>query len=108
MKNRSFAVVTTTTSSPKEAEKIALALIDQKLAACVQVVPIKSYYTWNNKLNSENEHLLIIKGKRADFDEIEKCITGNHSYIVPEIIEIPIENGSNEYLNWIGQFTKQW
>ncbi len=72
----------------------------------MQVLPIKSYYTWKDNLNIENENLLIIKCKRADFAEIEKCIKENHSYEVPEVVMVPIENGSKEYLDWIKAVTK--
>mgnify|MGYP000848509353 FL=1 len=106
MKNQSFAIVISTAACSQEAEKIALALIRQKLAACVQVLPIKSYFTWQNKLNVENESLLLIKCKCSDYEEIEKCIKANHSYEVPEIIQVPIENGLGDYLNWIGQVTR--
>lgn len=106
MKNDSFVVVTTTTSSDAETEKIARTLITQKLAACVQVLPIESYYTWKEKLNIEKENLLLIKCKRADYPEIEKCIKENHSYEVPEITMVPIENGSKDYLDWIEQVTR--
>lgn len=107
MNEHSYIIVMTATSSNKETEKIALALIQQKLAACVQVLPIKSYYTWQDKMNIEDEHLLLIKCKRAEFAEIEKCIKKNHSYEVPEIVMIPIEAGSKDYLDWIEQVTKK-
>lgn len=107
MKNNQNGVVTTTTSTEEETERIAFALLDQKLAACVQVLPIKSYYTWQDKMNIEDEHLLLIKCKRSDFAEIEKCIKENHSYEVPEIVMVPIEAGSKDYLDWIEQITKK-
>ncbi len=66
MNGQSYAMVTTTSPSDAETEKIAFALIQQKLAACVQVLPIKSYYTWQDKMNIEDEHLLLIKGKRRN------------------------------------------
>jgi periplasmic divalent cation tolerance protein len=106
MGNDLYAIVTTTTSSSEEADKIARVLVEKKLAACVQVLPIKSYYSWKEKLNIENENLLLIKGKRAGYDEIEKCIKENHSYDVAEIIQVAIENGSKQYLNWISRVTK--
>lgn len=106
MRNALFAIVTTTTSSMEEANKIARTLLEKRLAACVQVLPIKSYYTWKEKLTIENEHLLLIKGKRTDYNEIEKCIKENHSYEVAEIIQVPIEKGSQDYLNWIEQVTR--
>lgn len=106
MGSKSFAIVMTSTSSIDEADKIARVLLEKKLAACVQVLPMRSYYTWKDKLNIENENLLLIKGKRSDYAEIEKCIKENHSYEVPEIIQVLIANGSREYLNWIDKVTK--
>lgn len=107
MKNYAYAVVTTTNASNEETKKIAFTLLDQKLAACVQVLPIKSYYTWKDELNIEDEHLLLIKCKRVDYEAIEKCIKENHSYQVPEIVMVPIEEGSKDYLDWIEQVTKK-
>lgn len=106
MRNNPYAIVTTTNVSNEETEKIAITLLEKKLAACVQVLPIKSYYTWKDKLNIETENLLIIKCKQSDFAEVEKCIKENHSYEVPEIVMMPIEEGSKEYLNWIKAVTK--
>jgi periplasmic divalent cation tolerance protein len=102
----SFALVMTTASSPQEAEKIAHALLQEQLAACVQTLPIQSYYTWEGRLNQEPEYLMLIKGRAGNFDQIQACIIANHSYKVPEIIQIPIPTGSPNYLEWMASVSK--
>ena len=101
-----YSVVITTTSNKEEAEKIAQVLLKEKLAACIQVSNIKSYYTWKDSINADEEFQLSIKCKSEDYNEIENCIKVNHSYEVPEIIQIAIEQGHPDYLNWIDQVTK--
>ena len=96
-----FALVMTTTNNDREAETIARNLLAARLAACVQVMPIKSYYTWAGKFTQDNEYLLLIKGKQENFERIRDCITSYHSYEVPEIIQVPIETGSAAYLEWM-------
>ena len=106
MENSLYAVVITTTSSNDETEKIANALLSNKLAACIQATQIKSYFTWKGSVSVEPENLLLIKCKMADYADIEKCIKENHSYEVPEIIQLPITNGSDSYTEWITQVTR--
>jgi periplasmic divalent cation tolerance protein len=96
-----FAVVLTTTASAAETEKIAHALLEQRLAACVQAAPIQSWYTWEGRIQEDHENLLFIKCKAADYTRIEACIRANHSYQVPEIVLLPLSAGSQEYLDWI-------
>jgi periplasmic divalent cation tolerance protein len=101
-----YSVVITTTNSAEASEKIAKALLDQKLAACIQVTQIKSYFTWKDEVNIDDEQLLLIKCKSTDYAEIENCIKGNHSYEIPEIIQLPINNRLPAYMNWINEVTK--
>jgi periplasmic divalent cation tolerance protein len=105
MKTNAYAVILTTTSSLGEAEKIARALLAGKLAACVQVLPIKSYYPWQGQVQVDDEQLLLIKCRSADFEAIATCIRANHSYELPEIVQLPITNGLQDYLGWISQVT---
>jgi periplasmic divalent cation tolerance protein len=105
MENK-YSVVITTTNSPDAAEKIAKALLENKLAACVQVTQIKSYYTWKNEMATDEEQILLIKSKHSDYADIEKCIKENHTYEIPEIIQVPVTNGLNAYLGWINDVTK--
>jgi periplasmic divalent cation tolerance protein len=101
-----YSVVITTTASKEEAEKIAQVLLKEKLAACIQVSNIKSYYIWKESINVDEEFQLSIKCKSEDYSEIENCIKLNHSYEVPEIIQLAIEQGHPDYLNWIDEVTK--
>ncbi len=105
MKNSKFSIILTTTSSKKEANFLSKKLLNKKLAACIQINKIKSYYTWKDKVCIDREFRLLIKSKTKDFSKIKKFIISNHPYEVPEIIQIPITNGSKKYLNWIEKET---
>lgn len=95
-------VVFVTTSNAREAKAIARRLIGSKLAACVNVTqPNRSIYRWKGKIEEARETLLIIKTRRDLFEEIKAAILGVHTYEVPEIICLPIVDGSTEYLSWI-------
>ncbi|MGB3533008.1 MAG: divalent-cation tolerance protein CutA [Microcoleaceae cyanobacterium] len=101
-----YGVVLVTASSREEAEAIATALIQSKLAACVSFTPIYSVYTWNEEICSDEEWQLMIKTDLNQFDKLEAKILSLHSYEIPEIIAIPIVAGSTAYLNWIGTMVK--
>ena len=101
-----YSVVITTVNSDNAATSLANALLSKQLAACVQVFPIKSHYTWKGSLHVDSEQLLMIKAKHSDFSAIQQCIVENHSYEVPEIIEIPIAAGLPKYLSWINDVTR--
>ena len=100
-------VVLVTCGSEEEALKIANALVEAHLAACVNLVaPIRSIYRWEGKIWDEKECLLIIKTQKQRFEELQKKVKSLHSYSVPEIISLPITEGSSAYLNWIRENTK--
>jgi periplasmic divalent cation tolerance protein len=95
-------IVLTTAGSREEAEKIAHALVERRLAACANIVgPIHSVYRWQGNVETADEHLLIIKTTAALFDSVSKAIRELHSYELPECIQLPIEAGAAEYLQWI-------
>jgi periplasmic divalent cation tolerance protein len=95
-------IVLTTAGSREEAEKIAHALVERRLAACANIVgPIHSVYRWQGKVETAAEHLLLIKTTAALFDAVAKAIRELHSYELPECIQLPIETGTAEYLQWI-------
>jgi len=91
----------------REARKIARQLVKVRLAACVNITQsVQSIYRWGGKLADEKEFLLLIKSTRDLFAEVRKAILALHSYTTPEIICLPIVDGSPDYLNWIGDSVK--
>ena len=96
-----YSMILTTTDSKSEAEKIAKALIEDRLAACVQIEHIESIYRWDGKIVQEGEYLLRIKSIDGMYEQIESKIKDIHSYDIPQIIQIPIERGYDGYLRWI-------
>ncbi|MCT7524057.1 divalent-cation tolerance protein CutA [Aliarcobacter cryaerophilus] len=98
-------IVQTTTSNEEEAKKIAKILIQDKLAACVQLKDIESFYNWDGKLCCERETLLSIKTKKELFSKVKSKILELHSYDTPEIIELDISNISEDYLKFIKENT---
>ncbi|MCB2205332.1 divalent-cation tolerance protein CutA [bacterium] len=99
-----YAVILVTTGSETQAERIARVLVEEKLAACCNIVPgIRSIYRWKDAVEEDDEQLLVIKTKRARFAEIEQRVRTMHEYDVPEIIMLPVTEGSAPYLAWIDQ-----
>lgn len=102
----SYCVVVSTTSNIDEAKKIAHGLVNNKLAACVNIIPnITSVYFWKNKVCEDSELVLFIKTQKNLFDKVKNFIVENHSYELPEVIMLPIENGLEGYLNWVKENT---
>jgi periplasmic divalent cation tolerance protein len=95
-----FAIVLCTAPAGG-AEKIARALVEERLAACVNVSPVKSYFTWEGKLSLDSEELMIIKTEGRMIEPLKKRIKELHSYQIPEIIVLPIAEGDEAYLQWI-------
>ena len=97
-----FLVVYVTVGSPEEGERLAHALVEERLAACVnRVGPVRSVYRWQGRIEQNDEELLIIKTKRALFERLKTRVQELHSYSVPEIIALPILEGSEPYLKWL-------
>ena len=97
-----YIVIFITASNKKEAQKIAAALIKQKLAACVNCIDkVDSVFFWKSKIDQAKESLLIIKSKKEKLTKIIKLVKSMHSYEVPEIIALPIIAGDKSYLRWI-------
>lgn len=104
----SALVVLTTTESPQQAEQLAQVLVEARLAACVQILPpMTSVYRWQGKVEAATETLLLIKTTRALYPALETAIKANHSYQTPELIALPVEQGSADYLNWLLDSVKE-
>jgi periplasmic divalent cation tolerance protein len=96
-------VIILCTAPPGDSEKIAKVLVEERLAACVNVFPVKSYYIWEGKLSEDEEELMIIKTTQEVAKNVKARILELHSYKLPEIIIIPIAGGEERYLQWIDQ-----
>ena len=97
-------IILSTTGSRDEAEKIARALVERKLAACVNIVgPIESVYRWQGAVETSEEFLLIIKTTAAAYEQVRDLIRLLHSDELPECIQLSIEDGLPKYLEWIGE-----
>lgn len=97
-------LVLTTASSPEESKKIARALVESHLAACVNIIPrIESVYRWEGKVEEAQEYLLLIKTTAEAFPSVHEKIQELHSYDVPECIALAVEEGDETYLKWIDE-----
>lgn len=101
-----FLLVLTTCPGHTIAAEIATALIDQRLAACVnRITGVKSWFRWQGQLQQEEEVLLLIKTTRARFTQLETLVRSLHPSEVPEVVALPITAGSAAYLDWISEST---
>ncbi len=95
-------VVLVTTPTPDRAAEIARALVEERLAACGNVVPgLRSVYRWEGKVHDDAEALLVLKTTRARFEALRDRVLALHPYEVPEVIALPVEAGRARYLQWI-------
>ena len=102
VKSPAHQIVMTTCPDRDTAQHIAQVLVQQRLAACVNVLPaMQSIYLWRGKVETATEHLLLIKSKTRAFRAIQKCILERHPYELPEIIAVPVTTGLPSYLSWL-------
>ena len=95
-------IVLTTCGNAADAERIARALLDRRLAACVNIIPgIRSLYHWQGRIEDDSELVLLIKTTAAAVEALEAALVEAHPYDVPEVVVLPIEDGSPAYLGWI-------
>ncbi|HYE34151.1 divalent-cation tolerance protein CutA [Methylocaldum sp.] len=98
-------LVLCTCPDAETAEKLATALVAERLATCAGIVPgLTSIYPWEGKIETAQEHLLLIKTETASFEALEASIREKHPYELPEIIAVPILHGSTAYLEWISKW----
>ena len=104
-----FRVVLVTCATLEESRQIARAVVEQHLAACVNIGThaVESFYTWQGKVEDISEYLLIMKTSEERLGALEKEVLRLHSYDTPEFIVLPIEAGSKEYLSWLGDSLKE-
>jgi periplasmic divalent cation tolerance protein len=101
-------LVLITTATRDEADRIARDLVEQRLAACVTIVPqVRSFFWWENTLSNEEEVLLMMKTRRSHLRQLIVKVKAVHSYSVPEIIALPIVEGSTSYLEWVDEATRK-
>ena len=100
-------VVLVTCPSPEKAAEIARALVEERLAACGNVLPgVRSIYRWDGKVQDDAEALLLLKTGRDRFEALRERVQALHPYEVPEVIAIPIESGHAPYLAWVEASTR--
>ena len=103
MKNREVCIILTTTNDEAVAYMLAKDLIVKKIAACVQVDKVKSFFFYDNKVQEEDEFRLIIKAASKNYKIIEETIKLNHNYQLPQIIKLDITDGLAQYVDWLNK-----
>lgn len=101
-----FVVLMSACADMENARKIARKLVELRQAACVQLLPIESFYRWEGEVTEDGEVLMLIKTASEKFTVVSETIRRMHSYEIPEIIQLPITAGLSDYLNWIRQSTR--
>jgi periplasmic divalent cation tolerance protein len=95
------AVVLSTCGSRKEAEKIARDIVRRRLVACVNIMPVTSYYRWKGRIRADREYLIVAKTRSELFARLKSRILALHTYQLPEIVSLRIDDGYRPYLEWI-------
>lgn len=107
MKNEeTFCIVLTTFESEEQADKVSEEIIKNKLAACIQYIPIKSRYFWDGKVCKDSEVLVLFKTRDDLYEDLKEKIVQLHPYDVPEVIKVDISDGTEDYLGWIKEVTQ--
>ncbi|MEV6718379.1 divalent-cation tolerance protein CutA [Lentzea sp. NPDC051208] len=99
------SVVTTTVDSAEAAESLARGIVEARLGACVQIVPIRSVYRWNGEVRVDAEWQCVVKTSALRVDELVAHIKANHTYDVPEVVVTPVIGGNDDYLAWVSEET---
>jgi len=106
MKPEDFVVVLVTAAEAEEAARIGRALVEERLAACANLIgPIRSVYRWGGAVEEAAEHLLLVKARAADVPALDARVRALHAYQVPEILALPVAAGSAAYLAWLAEST---
>jgi periplasmic divalent cation tolerance protein len=103
-----FIIVLVTTKDKVEADKISQTLLQEKLIACANIIsPVSSCFLWQGKIDRAEECLVVMKTHKDLFTELVVCVKALHSYEVPEVLAMPVVDGSGEYLAWMRRVIKQ-
>jgi len=104
---KDYVVVLVTTADKQEAEKIIRRLLDEKLVACANIVgPVSSHFHWSGKIEEAEECLVLMKSRKDLFEKLAETVKSLHSYEVPEILALPIINGSKTYMDWLESYLR--
>jgi len=98
-----YCIILTTTDNKETAEKLATGLVDQKLAACVQIDEVLSFFRWEGKASAEKEYRIMIKTRAENYSKIEQFIQSQHNYTLPQIIKLDITGGMAKYFKWMDE-----
>jgi len=106
--NPNYIIILVTAKDKQEAEKITQSLLKERLIACANIVnPVTSFFYWSGKIDKAEECLIVMKSRRDLFAQVAEHVKGLHSYEVPEILALPIVEGSTAYLDWMCGVLKQ-
>ena len=105
MRETEYRVVLVTCGTLEESRKLARAMVEKHLAACVNIVThaVESFYMWEEKLENASEYLLVIKTSEERLEELKNAVLEMHSYDTPEFVALPVVAGTEEYLKWVGE-----
>jgi periplasmic divalent cation tolerance protein len=99
---KDYVIVLVTTADKQEAERIIRRLLDEKLIACANIIsPVSSHFHWSGRIEKADECLVLMKSREDLFEELAETVKSLHSYEVPEILALPIINGSKTYIDWL-------
>ena len=102
-----YCLIYITTQDADEARKIGLTLVQERLAACVNIHPIQSIFRWEGEIQEEGEAAMLVKTRAGLVDEVVKRVKELHSYEVPCIVSLPVDKGNPDYLSWVGESTEE-
>lgn len=103
-----YIQVITTVDDKEDAQRLARAIVEKRLAACVQIIgPVSSVYWWEDNIVEEPEHICLIKSRENLYPELEQLIMEEHSYEIPEILVVPVLKGSDGYFSWMEKELKE-
>lgn len=97
------AMVLTSVGTPEDARRLARVLVEERLAACVQVLPIESTYRWQGEVHEEGEVLLLAKTRADRYEAVQQAIVAHHPYETPEVVMLPVAAGLPAYLAWLDE-----